>query len=98
MSLIAMATSTDKEKNDLRDILNKLIEGKVDANRRYIDQILEKIQEQNHRYFLEKLVIEVHQMELEEKAGNLQGAFHHKVMVDTYKGILEKSFGITNLS
>ncbi|TLY06433.1 MAG: hypothetical protein E6K88_08260 [Thaumarchaeota archaeon] len=93
-----MATQTDEEKNDLRVILNKLIEGKVDANRRYVDQVLEKIQEQNHRYFLEKLVIEVHQMELEEKAGNLVGAFRHKVMVDTYKGILEKSFGITDLS
>lgn len=93
-----MATPTDEGKDDLRVILNKLIEGKVDANRRYIDQVLEKIKEQNHRYFLEKLVIEVHQMELEEKAGNLQGAFRHKVMVDTYKGILEKSFGITDLS
>ena len=93
-----MATQTDEEKNDLRVILNKLIEGKVDANRRYVDQVLEKIKEQNHRYFLEKLVIEVHQMELEEKAGNLVGAFRHKVMVDTYKGILEKSFGITDLS
>ena len=93
-----MATPTDEGKDDLRVILNKLIEGKVDANRRYIDQVLEKIKEQNHRYFLEKLVIEVHQMELEEKAGNLVGAFRHKVMVDTYKGILEKSFGITDLS
>ena len=90
-----MATPTDEEKNDFRVILNKLIEGKVDANRRYIDQVLEKIQEQNHRYFLEKLVIEVHQMELEEKVGNLQGAFQHKVMADTYKGILEKAFGVT---
>ena len=93
-----MATPTDEGKDDLRVILNKLIEGKVDANRRYIDQVLEKIKEQNHRYFLEKLVIEVHQMELEEKAGNLVGAFRHKVMVDRYKGILEKSFGITDLS
>ncbi len=35
-------------------------------------------------------------MELEEKVGNLQGAFQHKVMADTYKGILEKAFGVTD--
>jgi hypothetical protein len=81
--------------NEIRNILNKIIEGKIDANRRYIDQILEKIQDQNRRYYLEKIIIEVTQMEGEEKAGNLQEAFRHKVMIDTYKGILEKAFGIT---
>jgi hypothetical protein len=35
-------------------------------------------------------------MEIEEKAGNLRKAFHHKVMADTYKGILQKAFGITD--
>ena len=33
-------------------------------------------------------------MEAEDRAGNLQAVFHHKVLVDTYKGILEKAFGI----
>jgi hypothetical protein len=89
-----MSTS-DKENTGLRNLLNKIIEGKVDANRRYIDEVLEKIQDANHRYYLEKLVIELALMESEEKAGNTQAAFQHKVMVDTYKGILEKSFGIS---
>ena len=88
-------STRDKENTGLRDMLNKIIEGKVDANRRYIDQVLEKIQDANHRYYLEKLVIELAMMESEEKAGNKQKAFRHKVMVDTYKGILEKGFGIS---
>jgi hypothetical protein len=53
------------------------------------------IQNANHRYYLEKLVVELTQMELDENAGNLQGAFRHKVMAETYKGIIEKAFGIT---
>jgi hypothetical protein len=41
-----MSTS-DKQKNpSMRDMLNKIIEGKVDANRRYVDEVLEKIQTQ----------------------------------------------------
>jgi hypothetical protein len=72
------------------------MEGKVDANRRYIDQVSEKIQDANHRYYHEKLVIERAMMESEEKTGNKRETFRHKVMVDTYKGILEKSFGINN--
>jgi hypothetical protein len=80
---------------DIRQMLNQIVQGKVDANRRYIDQVLEKIQDTNHRYYLEKLVIELAMLESEEKAGNEQAAFRHKVMVNTYKGILEKAFGIT---
>ena len=89
-----MSTS-DKPNSSLRDMLNRIVEGKVDANRRYIDEVLEKIQDVNHRYYLEKLVIELTQMELEEKAGNLQGAYRHKVLAETYKGILEKTFRIS---
>jgi hypothetical protein len=88
-------TASDKEKSNIREVLNKIIEGKVDANRRYIDEVLEKIQDANHRYYLEKLVIELAMMESEEKAGNKKEAFRHKVMVETYRGILEKSFGVT---
>jgi hypothetical protein len=76
-------------------MLNKIMEGKIDANRKYIDEVLEKIQDANHRYYLEKLVIELTMMESEEKGGNEQAAFQHKVMVDTYKGIPEKAFWIT---
>ena len=86
-------TSKDK---DIRDILNELIQGKIQTNRRYVDEILEKIQDQRRRYYLEKMVIEVQRMELEEKAGNTHWASHHKAMAQTYKGILEKSFGITD--
>ena len=43
-------------------------------------------------------MVELQRMELGEKAGYLQGALHHKVMAETYKGILEKAFGITDLS
>jgi DNA polymerase III delta prime subunit len=80
---------------NIREMLNKIIEGRVDANRRYIDQILEKIEDQNHRYFLNMLVVELQRMEIEEKAGNLQAALHHKVMAETYKDILEKTFGVS---
>lgn len=90
-----MSTS-EKENPTMQDILNQIIQGKIDVNRRYVDEILEKIQEQNHRYYLEKFVLEVQRMEIEEKAGNLRKAFHHKVMADTYKGILQKAFGITD--
>jgi len=84
--------TSDKESSNLRDILDKIVEGKVSANRRYVDEVLQKIQDANHRYYLEKLVIELAMMELEEKAGNYKAASHHKVMVDTYKSILEKTF------
>lgn len=79
----------------MRDVLDQIIEGRVDANRKYIDEVLEKILDQNHRYYLEKLVVELSMMESEEKAGNEEAAFRHKVMVDAYRGILEKSFGIS---
>jgi hypothetical protein len=84
-----------ESKASIRHILNGIIQGKIDTNRRYIDEVLEKIQDANHRYYLEKMVVELQRMELEEKAGNLHGAFQHKVMAETYKGILEKVFGIT---
>ncbi|HEX2013834.1 MAG TPA: hypothetical protein VLA68_01280 [Nitrososphaera sp.] len=53
---------------------------------------MEKIQDQNHQYFLEKLGSELGQMEIDQKAGNLQGAMHHRVMADVYKSILERCF------
>jgi hypothetical protein len=77
-------------------MLNKKIEGKIHANHRYIDEVLEKIQDQNRLYYLEKIVIELTQMELEEKEGNMNRAYYYKVMVDVYKSILEKSFLDTN--
>jgi DNA polymerase III delta prime subunit len=93
-NVVSSSISPDKEKS-IRDMLNQIVEGRVDANRRYVDEVLEKVQDENHRYYLDKLVIELAMMEIEEKAGNAQAAFHHKVMVDTYKGLLEKTFGLT---
>jgi hypothetical protein len=34
-------------------------------------------------------------MEIEEKAGNVRGAYQHRVMADVYKDILEKTFAGT---
>jgi hypothetical protein len=34
-------------------------------------------------------------LELEEKTGNIQAVLHHRVMIDTYKALLEKTFGPT---
>lgn len=87
--------SPSDKKDAIREMLNGIIEGKVESNRRYIDEVLEKIQVANHKYYLDKLVIELAMMESEEKAGNALAAFQHKVMADTYKGILEKTLGIT---
>jgi hypothetical protein len=37
----------DKSKLTLRDHLDKVIQGRVDANRRFVDEVLEEIQDQN---------------------------------------------------
>jgi len=84
------------EDKNMRDTLNDIVNRKIDTNRRYIDEVLQKILEHHKRYYFEKFLDEVNRMELEEKVGNLQGAFQHKVMADTYKGILEKAFGLTD--
>ena len=84
------------EDKDMRDTLSDIVNRKIDSNRRYIDEVLQKVLEHHKRYYFEKFLDEVHRMELEEKVGNLQGAFQHKVMEDTYKGILEKAFGVTD--
>jgi hypothetical protein len=81
-----------ENKADLKDLLNKVVQAKADTNRRYIDEILERIQDQNHQYYLQRLGYELREMELAEKAGNLQLVMHHKVMADTFKSILENCF------
>lgn len=87
-----MAAGASDASARLREVINQIIEGRIDANRKYIDQVLEGIMDYHHRYYLEKLAIEVMRAEAEEKAGNVQGAFRHRVMIDTYKGLLEKAF------
>ena len=81
-----------EKKRELRDMIDEAVRVKIDANRRFVDEVLEKIQDRNRQYFLERLGSELRQMELEQKAGNLNGAMHHRVMADTYKSILEKCF------
>lgn len=87
-----MTSTGDKDKPSVRQLIDEIIEGKIDANRRFIDGMLEKIQDENHRYYLERLAVEVTKMEMEEKAGNLSRAHHHRVMVNVYKDILIRTF------
>jgi tRNA pseudouridine-54 N-methylase len=75
---------TPDKKRELREMIDEAIEGKINANRMFVDDVLEKIQDQNHQYFLEKLGTELRQAELEQKAGDMQDAMHHRVMADVY--------------
>ena len=43
----AVGMEPDKSKRTLRDLLDKVIQGRVDANRRFVDEVLEEIQDQN---------------------------------------------------
>lgn len=83
---------TPGKKRELRDMIDEAVNRRIDANRRFVDEVLEKIQDQNHQYFLARLGDELRQAELQQKAGNLQGAMHHRVMADVYKSILENCF------
>jgi hypothetical protein len=83
---------TPDKKRELRDLIDDAVKDRIDANRRFVDDVLEKIQDQNHQFFLEKLGNELRQMEIGQKAGNLRGATHHRVMADAYKSILERCF------
>lgn len=78
--------------DELRNLLDELVKQKVDANRRFIDEVLEKVQNRNHQYFLEKLGNELQQIELGKKTGNATAVTHHQVMADVYKAILDKCF------
>jgi len=89
--MIAITMAAEK-KRELRDLIEEAVKSKIDANRRFVDEMLEKIQDRNREYFLERLGNELRQMELEQKAGNLQGAMHHRVMFDVYKSIIERCF------
>ncbi len=60
---------TPDKKRELRDMIDEAVEGRINADRRYVDEVLEKIQDQNRQYFLEKLGTELRHAELEQKAG-----------------------------
>lgn len=53
--------------SSILDILNKIVQSRIDLNRRYVDEILEKIQEQNRQYFLDKYNEELAAMEREQQ-------------------------------
>lgn len=78
--------------SDLKEIINRVVQIRIDANRRYIDEILEKIQDQNHQYYLQRLGYELRELELAQKERNPQLILHHKVMADTYLSIIQNCF------
>ena len=43
----AVEMEPDKSKRTLRDLLDKVIQGRVDANRRFVDEVVDEIQDQN---------------------------------------------------
>jgi hypothetical protein len=43
----AVGMEPDKSKRTVRDLLDRVIQGRVDANRRFVDEVLEEIQDQN---------------------------------------------------
>jgi hypothetical protein len=45
-------------------MIDEAIEGKINSNRGFVDDELEKTQDQNRQYFLEKVVTELRQAEL----------------------------------
>ena len=83
--------TTDK-KRELRDLIDEVLKGRIDASRRLADEVLEKVQDRNRQYFLERLGYELRQLQLEEQSGDARKAMHHRVMADAYKSILERCF------
>jgi hypothetical protein len=81
-------------RTDLRDMINKIVESRVDASRRYIDEVLDKVEDRNRQYFLERLGYELRELELAEQNRNLHLVLHHRVMADTYRSILENCFPV----
>ena len=77
---------------DLRDLVEKLVSDKVNTNRRFVDEVLEKIQDQNHQYFLARFGDALKQAETAERVGDASAALRYKVLADTYKSIIERCF------
>ena len=73
-------------------MIDRIVQSKIDANRRYIDEVLEKMQDQNRNYFLAKFAEEMKAKELAEKAGNMHKVRQHEVMAETYKSIVLRCF------
>jgi hypothetical protein len=74
-------------------MLDKIVQTKIDANRRYVDQILEKLQNSNREYYLQKFAEEMKAFESAMALGQTQKAAQHQIMADVYKSIAEKAFG-----
>lgn len=86
------AKKVEYSSKDLEDVLNNIVRAKTNVSRRYIDDILEKIQDRNRAYFLIKSAAEMKSKQLAEAAGDLFKARHHEVMAETYRSIAERSF------
>lgn len=86
------AKKVEYSSKDLEEVLNRIVRAKTNVSRRYIDEILEKIQDRNRAYFLIKSAAEMKAKELAETAGDLFKARHHEVMAETYRSIAERSF------
>jgi hypothetical protein len=83
----------DGSSNDnISQLLDKIVQGKINGNRRYIDSILEMIQDKNREYYLAKFAEEMKAKEEAIKAGKIQRARHHEVMAETFKSIAERCF------
>lgn len=87
-----VVVATASSPASLSDMLNKIIQSRIDANRRYIDEVLEKMQDQNREYFLAKFAEEMRAREEAEHAGNMQKVRQHEVMAETYRSIAVRCF------
>jgi hypothetical protein len=78
--------------DELHGLLDALVKRRADANRKFIDEVLKKVQDRNHQDFLGKLENELQQMELQKRTGNAAALVHHQVLADAYKSILDWCF------
>lgn len=94
-SLSNSAKGAQMSANDetLSSMLDKIVKNKIDANRRFVDEILEKIQNSNQNYYLQKFAEEMKAFESAMAHGQTQKAARHQIMADVYKSIAEKAFG-----
>jgi len=78
--------------SELRRLIDKIVQTRADSNRRYIDQVLEKVFDQHRQFYLERLGYELRELELAQQNRNYQMVLRHRVMADIYKSIVEKCF------
>jgi hypothetical protein len=82
---------TPDKKHELRDLIDDAVKDRIDANRRFVNDLLEKIQDGTTNSSLKSSGTSCGRWR-PTKAGDLRGATHHRVMADVYKSILERCF------